>query len=127
MLYNVLFMLIVILTRYLFLVSGAPTFVSRPHLLFQYWRQLYYQVQSEAFFAIDRFYRSPESFLCIATTFYSVQAFEGGGQTRSDACTPRSNLFPLLLFPVSYSKVGSFSCSVGAYTCFPHPAPRVVL
>ena len=25
----------------------------------------------------------------------------GGGQTWSDACTPRSNLFPLLLFPVS--------------------------
>ena len=60
-----------------FLVSGAPTFVSQHHLLFQYWRQLYYQVQSEAFFAIDRLYRSPESFLGFATTFYSVQASRG--------------------------------------------------
>ena len=33
--------------------------------------------QSEAFFAIDRLYRSPESFLGFATTFYSVQASEG--------------------------------------------------
>ena len=95
---------------YLFLVSGAPTFVSRHHLLFQYWRQLYYQVQSEAFFTIDRLYRSPESFLGFATTFYSVQASKGRRPTRSDAYTPWSNLFPLLLFPVSYSKVGAFFC-----------------
>ena len=71
-LYNILFMLIVIWTRYLFLVSGPPTFVSRHHLLFQYWRQLHYKVQSEAFFAIDRLYLSRFCY-----TFYSVQASKG--------------------------------------------------
>ena len=55
----------------------APTFGSRHHLLFQYWRQLYYQVQSKAFFAFDRLYQSPDVFLGFATTFYSVQACKG--------------------------------------------------
>ena len=38
---------------YLFSVAGAPTFVSRHHLLIQYWLQLYCQVQSEALQLID--------------------------------------------------------------------------
>ena len=98
---------------------AAPNFVSRHHLLFQYSRQLYYQVQSEAFFAIDRLFLSPGSFLGFATTFYSVQHPRGGGQTRSDACTPWSNLFPLLLFPVSYSKVGALFLFCWGVACFP--------
>ena len=61
--------------QYLFLVSGAPTFVSRHHLLFH--TGISCTIKSEAFFAIDRLYRSPESFLGFATTFYSVQASKG--------------------------------------------------